>query len=356
MSGETLSLWKFEYRAVIKYLVKKGKCAKEINEELLATYQQCSPSYATVKRWTRLFKDGRGSIKDDEHPGPSCTVVTEENIKKVEKLVLEDRRIRVRQIAEELKISKDRVGEILHNHLLMSKVSARWVPKMLTPLQRNRRVECSRDFLHLCEDDLDSICHRIVTCDETWIYQYDPESKQESMQWIKKGEKPPRKFKVQRVATKLMATIFWDSAGILLVDYLPRGRTMNGEYYADLIIQLRQAIVEKRRGKLSRGILLLQDNAPVHTAQVAKRAVRDMGFEELNHPPYSPDLAPSDFYLFKDLKKVLRGRRFSGEEEMKSAVNEHFEDKVSEYFFRGIKQLYGRCERCIETDGDYIEK
>jgi hypothetical protein len=116
MSGETLSLWKFEYRAVIKYLVKKGKCAKEINEELLATYQQCSPSYATVKRWTRLFKDGRGSIKDDEHPGPSCTVVTDENIKKVEKLVLEDRRIRVRQIAGELKISKDRVGEILQNH------------------------------------------------------------------------------------------------------------------------------------------------------------------------------------------------------------------------------------------------
>jgi histone-lysine N-methyltransferase SETMAR len=131
---------------------------------------------------------------------------------------------------------------------------------------------------------------------------------------------------------------------------------MNGQYYADLIIQLRQAIIEKRRGKLSRGILLLQDNAPVHTAQVAKRAVRDMGFEELNHPPYSPDLAPSDFYLFKDLKKVLRGRRFSGEEDMKSAVDEHFAENVSEYFLRGIKQLYGRCERCIETDGDYIEK
>jgi histone-lysine N-methyltransferase SETMAR len=57
-----------------------------------------------------------------------------------------------------------------------------------------------------------------------------------------------------------------------------------------------------------------------------------MGFEEINHPPYSPNLAPSDFYLFKDLKKVLRGRRFSGEDEMKSAVDEHFADKVSEYY------------------------
>jgi histone-lysine N-methyltransferase SETMAR len=82
-----------------------------------------------------------------------------------------------------------------------------------------------------------------------------------------------------------------------------------------------------------------------------------MGFEEINHPPYSPNLAPSDFYLFKDLKKVLHGRRFSGEDEMKSAVlvDKHFADKVSEYFLRGIKQLYGRCERCIEIDRDFIE-
>jgi hypothetical protein len=72
------------------------------------------------------------------------------------------------------------------------------------------------------------------------------------------------------------------------------------------------------------------------------------------HP--SPNLAPSDFYLFKDLQKVLRGRRFSGEDEMKSAIDEHFAHTVSEYFFRGIKQLYGRCERCIAIDGDYIEK
>ena len=96
------------------------------------------------------------------------------------------------------------------------------------------------------------------TCDETWIYQYDPESKQE---WGKREEKPPRKFKVQRVATKLMATVFWGSSGILLIDYLRKGATMNGEYYAALIAQVREAIKEKRRGKLAHGVLLQQDNA-----------------------------------------------------------------------------------------------
>jgi hypothetical protein len=75
--------------------------------------------------------------------------------------------------------------------------------------------------------------HRIITIDGTWIYEYDPESKMESMQWVKKEEKAPRKFKRQRVQVKLIATIFWDGKGILLIDYLPKGSTMNAVYNAD---------------------------------------------------------------------------------------------------------------------------
>ncbi|GBP15303.1 hypothetical protein EVAR_92294_1 [Eumeta japonica] len=89
------------------------------------------------------------------------------------------------------------------------------------------------------------------------------------MQWTKKGERPPKKFKVQKSVSKLMATIFWDSEGVLLIDYLPNGTTMNGQYYANLLAQTREAVVQKRRGKLSRGVLFLQDNASVHTARVS---------------------------------------------------------------------------------------
>jgi transposase len=105
MSGESSTVLKIEYRAVMKYLVMKGKKAKEIFEDLTETYLNFSPSYATIKRWTRLFQQGRESIEDDPHPGRPQTVVTEENVKKVENLILQDRRIRVRQIADELKIS-----------------------------------------------------------------------------------------------------------------------------------------------------------------------------------------------------------------------------------------------------------
>ncbi|GBP90881.1 Putative uncharacterized protein FLJ37770 [Eumeta japonica] len=247
MSAESSNLSNIEHRAVIKYFVKKGKAPKEIFEDMVSVLQESAPSYTMVKKWARLFQQGRESCEDDPGPGRPVTVVTEENVRKIEKLVLADRRIKLWQIAEELQISKERVGEIIQEHMNMRKISARWVPKMLTPFDKQRRLQT-----------------RV-------------------MQWTKKGERPQKKFKVQKSALKLMATIFWDSEGVLLIDYLPKGTTMNGQYYANLLAQTREAVVQKRRGKLSRGVLFLQDNASVHTARVSRQALKDTGFG--NRPP-----------------------------------------------------------------------
>ena len=91
-----------------------------------------------------------------------------------------------------------------------------------------------------------------------------------------------------------------------MIDYKPAGTSITGEYYANVIKQLRVAIKEKRRGKLAAGVLLLHDNAPVHKSRVAQAAIRECKFEQLNHPPYSPDLAPSDYYLFRSPTCVER--------------------------------------------------
>ncbi len=129
-----------------------------------------------------------------------------------------------------------------------------------------------------------------------------------------------------------MATVFWDTEGVLLVEYMPKKSTITGVSYAETLANLRTAIREKRRGKLARGVLLLHDNAPVHTSRVAKAAVNKNGFVELSHPPYSPDLAPSDFYLFPNLKKSLRGRRFANDEAPKDAVQQFFETRDKIFF------------------------
>ena len=85
---------------------------------------------------------------------------------------------------------------------------------------------------------------------------------------------------------------------------------------------LRQEIKRKRRGKLTRGVVLLQDTTPSHTSQVAMTAATECEFEILPHPQYSPAMAPSDFYLFPKLKSHLRGSQYGSNEDVIEAVNE----------------------------------
>jgi len=106
-----------------------------------------------------------------------------------------------------------------------------------------------------------------------------------------------------------MVSIFWDNEGVLLTDCLEKGKTVTSVHYAGLVSKLREVIKEKRRGKL-----LHHDNAQVHTSHAPVATIHECGFELLPHPPYSPDLAPSDFHLFKHLKDSLCGRVFEDDE------------------------------------------
>jgi len=187
--------------------------------------------------------------------------------------------------------------------------------------------------LELWRGNQKQILESVVTRDETMVLYYYLLSKRESMEWCKPGEAPPRTVKVTQSAKKIMATIFWDCRGILLIDFKERNTNVNGEYYALVLHELRDTVKEKRRGILSRGVCLLHDNAPVHTAAVAKAAVKECGFQEIEHPPYSPDLALSDYYLFSKLKKDLRGKKFDDEEEVKTALMQHFDPTTYVYIF-----------------------
>ena len=112
----------------------------------------------------------------------------------------------------------------------------------------------------------------------------------------------------------------------------------------------------KRRGKLSKGILLQQDNARVHTCKIAMDAVERNGYELIPHRAYSPDLAPSDYFLFPNLKKDIRGRHFWSNEEVVAEVEEWVRDKDPGFFSSGLMALEHRWSKCIILEGNNIEK
>jgi len=161
---------------------------------------------------------------------------------------------------------------------------------------------------------------RLVTMDETWLYHYHPETKQQSMDWRHRGSPHPKKFRVQKSAGRVLASIFWDQDGILHIDYLPKGQTINAEYYLSLLMQLKDILKEKCRGKVIKGVLFLHENTPAHRALATQKKLAHLGFHCLDHPPYSPDLALSGYHLFPGLKKQLKGRHFSSDVEVIAAA------------------------------------
>ena len=343
-------------RAVIQYLHKKGLKPKDIDSDMVATLGKNAPSYATVKRWVAEFKCGRQSLEDDPHPGRPVTVATPEMVNKVHDIVMTDRRVTERYIASTVGISQERVHSILTEDLEMRKLSARWVPRLLTIDQKHTRRTLSRTNLNVYEENSANFLKRFVTMDETWVHHFTPETKQQSKQWKYSGSPPPKKAKTVPSAGKVMASVFWDADGILLIDYLQNGQMINGTYYASLLMQLREKIKLKRHGKLTKGVLFHRDNAPVHKSVIAMAAIHDCGFKLIEHPPYSPDLAPSEFHLFPKLKIAISGTHFQSNDDVINAVDDFLNGQEKNFFKSGTEALKHRWQKCIDTEGDYVEK
>ena len=154
-------------RAVIQYLHKKGLTPKDIHNDMVATLGKDAPAYATVKSWVAEFKSSRQSLVDDPHPGRPVTVATPEMVNKVYDIVMTDRRVTGRYIASTAGISQERVHSILREDLEMRKLSAHWVPRLLTVDQKHTRCTLSRTNLNLFKEDPANFLKRFVTMDET---------------------------------------------------------------------------------------------------------------------------------------------------------------------------------------------
>jgi histone-lysine N-methyltransferase SETMAR len=336
MSDNTLDFERKEFRSVIKYLFVKGLSGKEIFADMVKTLGDQCPSYAIIKNWVAEFKRGRSDVKDEHRSGRPISVTTPGNIGSVHDMILENRRIGLTRITETLHISYERVFHIVHHDLGMSKLAAKWVPKCLNADQKRVRLTMSEEMCHCFEEDSSNFLDRLVTMDETWVHHYDPETKEQSKEWKHAGSPRPKKFRAQKSAGKVLASVFWDKDGIILLYFLEQGRTITGAYYSELLNKLHKKIREKRRGKLAKGVLFLQDNAPAHKSFNALQKLHEIGFELIDHPPYSPDLAPSDYYLFPKLKKHLKGAKFSTNNEVICAVENWFADQDT-VFFKGFR-------------------
>jgi histone-lysine N-methyltransferase SETMAR len=345
---------KEEVRGVVRFLWAKDTAPTDIHRELTNVYGDGVMSVQSVRKWCRYFEAGHSSLKDEDRSGRPST--SEDIVSLIDDAVKENRRVTLAQLQTMFAVSHGTLWDIVHDRLGYRKVCARWVPRQLLPPQKEARMGTSLAFLLRYEAEGEEFLRRIVTGDETWVHHFEPQSKAESMTWKHPQSPVTKKFKVARSAGKIMATVFWDMEGVLLVDYTPKGETINAAAYEQSLMRLKSAIRRKRPGLLRSGVLLLHDNARPHVANKIKGLLQGWRWEVIDHPPYSPDLAPSDFHLFGKLKKNLRGQRFETNDEAKAEVNRWLRAQSPEFYKSGIEALVPRLDKCLNNGGDYVEK
>ena len=160
----------------------QGKAPKEIHAILIETLGEHAPSYATIKNWVAKFKCGDFSTCDVPHPRQPKTVTSPKIIDQIHELIVEDCQILAKLIFEQLGISREQVRSIIHEDLDMRKLSAKWVPKCLNADQKRQRCQSSQQLLEFFWHNPNDFLSRLVTMDETWLYHYDLETKQQSME------------------------------------------------------------------------------------------------------------------------------------------------------------------------------
>ena len=299
---------KYEFRVLIKHYFLRKKTLSETKAKLDKYYSNSAPSYRMVQKWFTEFLCHRTSTETIPNPDRPNEITKPEIINKIHVIILNDPKVKVREISEIVSISTERVVNILHTHLCIRKLSAKWVPQLLTIDQKHIRVTTSEQNLAYFNCNLKEFLHRFVTMDETWIHHYTPKSGEVLKQWVKPGESAPKRLKTQQSAGKVLASVFWDAHGVIFIDYFQKGSIISGAYYAALLDRLVDEI-RKKRPHLKKKILFHDNNAPSHTSNITQAKKHELRFESRPHPPYSPDPDPSDYYLFLNLiKRWMCGR------------------------------------------------
>lgn len=224
-------------------------------------------------------------------------------------------------------------------------LKSHWVPKELTEAQKRKRVEIATRLL--CRHRRSPFFKFIVTCDEKWIAFVNDERHGE---WRSPGQKPGQTPRKDFRAKKAMLCVWWDLRGTIFWELLEQGETVNSNFYCEQLEKTRRALRNRRIP-----VIFLQDNAPAHKSRQTQQKLQGLGWKILEHPPYSPDMSPSDFYLFRALEHWLRGKKFTTIEEMRESLTEFFDSKDREWYRRGITKLEDQWQKVIESNGEYFD-
>ena len=335
---------------------KLGLKATEIRSELLNVYADTTPSLETVARWIRSFASGSTTLQDAPRSGRPRSSVTAQLAQRASAIIAEDPTITLRFLSLELEVSYGSACSIVHQELGLSKICARWIPHLLTEEQKKERVRICRLWLAEFEPTGPKRFSDVATGDECWISFFTARDKQSNMVWLSEDAPRPQILKEGFRSRKRLFTIFFNSQGPICVDIMPQDSTITAQYYTTQVLP--QVLKQRQECAPTRAqarLLLHHDNAGPHKAKLTTEYLEQQGISLLAHPPYSPDLAPCDFWLFPKIKAGLPGRQFSRVQDLAKAVSSELRSIPSSEYRECFVKWRSRMLRCVEVEGEYFE-
>lgn len=324
-----------------------GKNATQASEAICSVYGDGAISDRVCRKWFEKFRCGNYDLDDEDRSGRPPELDTDD----LEALLVQDPAQSSVSLAITLGVNQSTVLRRLH---VMGKIqkTGKWVPHKMTEINVLQRLNtCSflksrfkkKDFLH-----------KIVTGDEKWVYFDNPVNEK---QWLDPNQPAKHVPKRDIHGKKVLLCVWWDMKGVVHYELLDQGQTINADRYSKQLRKVQRELEVKRpfSGHGPRPVILLHDNARPHVAIHTQKVISSLGWEVLPHPAYSPDLAPTDYHLFRSLQHSLSGNTFNSKQDVQKHLDDYFASKPQSFYRDGIRSLPDKWQKVIDKDGNYFD-
>lgn len=297
------------------------------------------------QRWFKKFQSGNLNLEDEPRSGRRSQVDEASLRAEIEANPM----LTIDELSQKVGTSRSNTHRYLKK---MGKVQREgiWVPHALTDRNKAQRLSICKILQE--KQQCDPFLCDLITGDEKWVL-YNNVIKKKN--WLSPGQTPILTPKPGLHPRKALLCVWWDKKGVIYHEVLKQGQTVNAAVYCEQMDRLNEKIREKRPALINRRkVIIHHDNARPHVADVTRKKIQDLGWDVMLHPAYSPDLAPTDYHLFRSLASYTRGKKYDNIEEVKTGLLEFFDSKPASFYEKGILDLTNRWQKVIDNCGNYF--
>lgn len=316
----------------------KGRNASEAVCRIKKVYPEACLSKSTAYEWFAKFSKGDRSLQDEPRSGRPSSIDDEA----LKSMIKADPHQTTSQLASRLGCDRTTVANHLHAMGKVRKLD-KWVPHMLSDNNKIQRATICASLLSRHKED--PLFGRLITSDEKWILW---DNQRRAYAWIDPDEPPQKVPKTDLHPRKVLLCIWWARFGVVHYELLKCGQTITADVYCAQLQRVHEAALKSRPALPNRNkVLLLHDNAKPHVAKKTQKKLKDLDWEILPHPPYSPDISPSDYHLFRSLDNFMRNRQFTDEGALKTALDNFITSRDRQFWENGIESLSERWKKLL---------